>query len=93
MDFELFKDLEKADTPAEMRTAIERGAHNNQLIYAAFMMARRDRVPAVDTYSVLAYYALQQLAATQRAHLKMIQSMPLRPILFLADGQMVVPPL
>jgi len=75
----MFKKLNDAKTPAEMRAAIEEAQFDHPIIRMALTAARRDGLRAEDTYAMLAYYALQSLVNLQTAyaHLLAISPAPL----------------
>lgn len=80
----MFKKLEAATTPAEMRAAIERGTYDSPIIRNVMTMARHDGLTAEDAYSALAYYALQTMIDYQNASLEMLQTTN-RPMILRAD--------
>lgn len=83
----MFKNLTEAETPADMRTAIEVGGFDNPIIHQVLKVARRDAMTAEDTYSMLAYYALQSLTQMRRDYLELLNLMP-KPQIIMADGSL-----
>ncbi len=81
----MFKKLDAATTPAEMRAAIEHGGYDSPIIRNVMMMARRDGLTAEDAYSALAYYALQTMIDYQNASLEMLKTATRPMILQVAD--------
>lgn len=83
----MFKNLTEAETPADMRTAIEVAGFDNPIIHQVLKVARRDAMTPADTYSMLAYYALQSLVQSQRDYLHLMHITP-RPQIVMTDGSL-----
>lgn len=67
MQADVFAPLDVATTPAEMRAAIEKAQQIIPVARQVMMTARIGGLSAEDTYSMLAYHALQQLQTVSRA--------------------------
>lgn len=85
----MFKSLKEAQTPAEMRAALEEAANHHPIVRSALMMARRDGMPAEDVYSVLAYFAMQSLVQTQRDYLDLLNRLPPPAMIITADSPLL----
>lgn len=72
----MFKSLSQAETPAQMRAAINAGMADNPVIRNVLMLARYEGMTAEDTYTLLAYHAIQAMIQTQSNFLDMAQRMP-----------------
>lgn len=73
---EIFKPLIEANTPTEMRRAIEAHQLHSPLVRQVLTVAEHGRISEADTYAMLAYFALQSLASAQRAHAELLQNGP-----------------
>jgi hypothetical protein len=67
----MFAHLDEAKTPAEMRASIERGQRLIPIVRQALMTARGAGLSAEDTYSMLAYHALQHMQELARVVLEL----------------------
>lgn len=76
----MFKKLNEAATPKEMRAAIEEVIHHHPIVRNVLLMARRDGLSSEDTYSAVAYYALQMLVQTQTDYARVLSTMPMPPM-------------
>ena len=94
----MFKKLDEATTPAEMRAAIERHMHErwdgrgriemtSPIIRQCLHAARYHGLSAEDTYSMMAYHALRSLADMQNAHIDLLNTMPMPSFFLPADAE------
>jgi hypothetical protein len=74
-------DLDEATEPVGMRAAIERYARHSALVRNVLTVGDINNLTPEDRYSMLAYYALQQLAKLQRNQIEFLANMPPAPIL------------
>lgn len=81
--------LTEANTPTKMRMAIEEASMHSAIVRQSLTAARHAGMSTEDTYTLLAYHALQSLLGTQRRMLELMQLQPL-PVLVLDEGQ--IPP-
>jgi hypothetical protein len=81
---EPFRPLAEAFKPEDMRAAIERARMESAIVRQALDSCRCRGMSAEDTYTVLAYHALQALAATQRVLHEHLVTQPL-PMFVPAD--------
>lgn len=79
-----FRKLDEATTPAEMRAAIEKGQYDSALIRNVLMAGRCAGMSAEDTYTLLAYHALQTMVAYQNQCLELASLSP-RPFVMQVD--------
>lgn len=66
MKIDPYQQLDEASEPAAMRAAIEKAGRQVPVVRQSLDMSRFRGLSAEDTYSVLSYYALQQMLAVQR---------------------------
>lgn len=83
----MFKILEEATTPAEMRAAIEDGRYHNAVIHTVLMMAHHHGMTAEDTYSALAYHALQSMIRIQQEYTAVLATIPMPPMMIPAAAK------
>lgn len=81
----MFEPLSKAESPAEMRAAIEAGQQYDPIIRNVLTMARYQGMSAEDTYTVLAYHALQTMVQYQQQCIELASLAPPRPLVISAD--------
>lgn len=81
MKTEFSPPLQKAGTPQEMRAAIERAYMTNPIVRQVLELGRRQGLSAEDTYSMLAYHALGQLAEANRIMHELASMAPPLPVL------------
>lgn len=79
-----FESLEPADTPDEMRAAIEKANFSHALVRQVLTTARVRGLKGEDVYALLAYHALQALTTTQQRLVEHLANEPVR-ILVQAD--------
>lgn len=76
----MFKTLKPANTPAEMRAAIEEARRDHAVIHNCLTMSEIHNMDAEDAYTMLAYHAMQALIQTRSDYLKTLSTMPPRPM-------------
>lgn len=74
-------DIDNASDPAGMRAAIDRYARHSALVQNVLTLSDINNMKLEDRYSILAYYALQQLSILQRQQLEFLASRAPAPIL------------
>lgn len=72
-----FESLEPADTPDEMRAAIEKANYSHALVRQVLTTARLRGLKGEDVYALLAYHALQALTTTQQRLVEHLATAPL----------------
>lgn len=77
--------LAEATTPTKMRAAIEQASMHSPIVRQSLDAARYAGMSTEDTYTLLAYHALQALLATQRRALELQQLAPPLPVVVPAD--------
>lgn len=85
------KSLDPAETPAEMRDAIEKARYEEPIIHAALTCAYMRGYSPNDTNQALAYYAMQALIEMRR-HMAKLLSLQAPPIMFVPVGFTVANP-
>lgn len=80
-----FEPLTPASTPDEMRAAIENAQLHHPIVRQVLMVGRGDGLRGEDLYSMMAYYALQQMVSAQRQVYEMASMAPPLPVLVPAD--------
>jgi hypothetical protein len=73
--------LEQADTPQEMRAAIEKAQCNSPIVRNTLMAARYAGLSAEDTYTMLAYHAMQAHSKAMAQVLEMHSLMPMPQVI------------
>lgn len=81
-----FEALAPADTPDEMRAAIEEAQYHHALVRQVLTTARLRGLKGEDVYALLAYHALQVLTRTQQ---QLVEHMSMTPMSILVPADMV----
>jgi hypothetical protein len=79
-----FEPLDAAETPDDMRAAIEKASYSHALVRQVLTAARMRGLKGEDVYAMLAYHALQSLTATQQRLMNTVALSPF-PIFVPAD--------
>lgn len=73
---QVFPQLAEADTPAEMRAALEDGRYSHPSIQHILDAGRKAGLSEGDLYASMAYFAFQSLIQSQREYARLVMLMP-----------------